>query len=185
MTNESKYPFHEEYKKAAMPKISQENDIMDKLAIWYEKPQYIFYFTGKVGTGKTFFASAIYNRCIESGLNVRAFTEANFLSHLREGMDKIDAIAEINRLCDTDIFILDDLGSSSMTPWQKEVLFTMVDIRSSMKRPTLITSNLLKADLISTFSERFASRIYGARNMVVTSMGDDRRQVLNFGEPVK
>lgn len=179
---EIKYPFHEEYQKASLPKIIQEDDIINKLNAWYEKPQYLFYFTGKVGTGKTYFASAIYNRCIESKLNVRAFTEANFLSHLREGMDKIDAIAEVNRLCSCDIFILDDLGSSSMTPWQKENLFTMIDIRCSTKKPTIITSNLLEKDLFDTFSERFASRVYNSRNCIVTSMGEDRRKALDFGK---
>lgn len=179
---EIKYPFHEEYLDAVMPRIIQEKEIMDKLEVWYAKPKYLFYFTGKVGTGKTYFAASIYNRCIESKLNVRAFTEANFLSHLREGMTTIDAIAEVNRLCESDIFILDDLGSSSMTPWQKENLFTMIDIRCSTKKPTIITSNLLKQDLLETFSERFASRVYSARNCVVTSMGEDRRQILNFGK---
>jgi DNA replication protein DnaC len=179
---EIKYPFHEEYQKASMPKIIQEDEIINKLNAWYKKPQYLFYFTGKVGTGKTYFAASIYNLCVENKVNVRAFTEANFLSHLREGMDKIDAIAEVNRLCECDVFILDDLGSSSMTAWQKENLFTMVDIRCSMKRPTLITSNLLKQDLHDTFSERFSSRIYAARNVVVTSMGEDRRLDINFGK---
>lgn len=176
------YPFHEEYKSAKVSDIVQDEQLMDKLTPWFKMPKYIFYFGGKVGTGKTFFVSAIYNHLKDLDKYVRAFTEADFLSHLREGMDKIDAIAEINRLCDCDIFILDDLGSSSMTPWQKEVLFTMVDIRSSMKRPTLITSNLLKQDLIDTFSERMASRIYASRNTIVTSMGEDRRQALDFGK---
>ena len=61
-------------------------------------------------------------------------------------------------------------------------LFAMVDIRCSMKRPTLITSNLLKTDLLSTFNERFASRIYACRNTVVTSMGEDRRNMIDFGK---
>lgn len=176
------YPFHEEYKDAKVSDIIQGEDLMNKLTPWFNKPKYMFYFTGKVGTGKTYFVSAMYNHLKDLNKNVRAFTEADFLSHLREGMDKIDAIAEVNRLCDCTIFILDDLGSSSMTPWQKEVLFTMVDVRSSMDRPTLITSNLSKQDLIDTFSERFASRVFAVRNTIAVSMGEDRRQIENFGK---
>lgn len=182
MNSEIKYPFHDEYKDSCLARVVQSDDIIEKLMKWYENPKYLFYFTGKVGTGKSYFASAIYNRCIESKLFVRAYTEANFLSHLREGMSKIDAIAEVNRLCECSVFILDDLGSSSMTDWQKENLFYMIDIRTATKRPTLITSNLNKNDLLNIFGERFSSRVYAFRNTIIESNGEDRRQIENFGE---
>jgi DNA replication protein DnaC len=179
------YPFHEEYRDAHMSKIIQNEEVMNKLMKWFENPEYIFYFTGKIGTGKTYFVSAIYNRWIEEKKNVRAYTESNFLSHLKTGFkDNIDSSYEIKRLCDCDIFILDDMGHSRINEWQKDMLFEFIDIRSSMKRPTLITSNLSKKDISSAFDDRLASRLYASRNTIVYSDGEDRRSMINFGKSI-
>lgn len=177
------YPFYDEYKEASMASIIQSDEVINKLFKWFEKPEYIFYFTGKVGTGKTYFAAAVYNRWISEGKNVRAFTESKFLSHLKVGMsDNMDSAYEIQRLCNCDILILDDLGHSRLTDWQREQLFELIDIRSSMRRPTMITSNLLKQDIISLFDDRLASRIFASRNTIVYSGEEDRRSMVDFGK---
>lgn len=177
------YPFHEEYKESRMSEIIQSDDIMDKLLNWFRNPQYIFYFTGNVGTGKTYFVSAIYNEWIEQRKNVRAYTEDDFLSHLKVGFkDNNDATYEIKRICECDYFILDDMGHCRMNEWQRDMIFNLIDIRSSMKRPTLITSNLQKKDLLNTYNERMASRVYASRNTIIVSTGPDRRSILNFGK---
>lgn len=177
------YPFHEEYRFANMPSIIQNDEVMNKLHKWFEKPEYIFYFTGKIGTGKTYFVSAIYNRWVEEKKNVRAYTESKFLSHLKNGFkENTDSAYEIQRLCECDIFILDDLGHSRINEWQRDMLFEFIDIRSSMRKPTLITSNLSRKDISAAFDERFASRLYASRNTIVYCDGEDRRSMINFGK---
>jgi DNA replication protein DnaC len=176
------YPFHEEYKNAQMSKIYQDDETMTKLLNWFKNPEYIFLFTGYVGTGKTYFVSAIYNHWIDEKKNVRAYTEDSFLSHLKSGFKEgIDAVYEIKRLCECDIFILDDLGHSRMNEWQRDMIFNLIDIRSSMRRPTLITSNLMKSDFMEIYGSRLTSRMFSYRNTIVINKGEDRRQIENFG----
>lgn len=172
------YPFHEEYETAKMSEIYQDEEIINRLLTWYKDPKYIFLFTGNVGTGKTYFAAAMYNHWIEEKKNVRAFTEDNFLSHLKVGFkENMDAGHEIKRLCECDIFILDDLGHCRMNDWQKEIMFNLIDIRASMKRPTLITSNLMKSDFKEVFGDRMTSRLFASRNTIIINQGEDRRQM--------
>lgn len=177
-----KYPFHDEYKDATMSKILQEDEIINKLNEWFKNPEYLFFFTGPVGTGKTYFASAVYNEYIERKMNVRCYSEPVFLSHLKNGFAfDVDADYETDRLCGCDVMIIDDLGTSMMTDWQKEKLSLLIDLRSGMKKSTLITSNLTQREIKDTFGQRTESRLFASRNTVVYSKGGDRRAIPNFG----
>ena len=162
---------------AHLSKIEQSKEVMQKLMSWMKKEGDIFYFSGNVGTGKSYFASAFYNHLKETNREVRAISEAKLFSLLRGAIgNDFDASGELERICDVDYFILDDFGSSMLTDWQKSVLFELINIRYESRLPTLITSNLTREQIRETFPERLESRIYAARNTIVELSGEDRRQ---------
>ena len=171
------FPFGKNLKDAHMAKIEQSAEVTQKIFLWIEKQKNIFYFCGNVGTGKTYFCAAWYNFLKEQGKNVRAFSEYKLFGILRSVIqNNWDPLHELEKICDSPYLILDDMGSSSMTDWQKDMLFEFVNMRIESGLPTLITSNMTRKDLQENFHERFESRIYAAKNTIVELVGADRRQ---------
>jgi len=174
-----KYPFGERYRDAHLAKLDQSPENINKIFKWFEEKKDILYLGGNVGTGKTYTAAAIYNRISEKDpYCIRAYKEYTLLAHLRETIERNwDPVTELERLCESQYFILDDLGSSQMTDWQKEMLFNLVDSRSNSRKPTIITTNLSSEDIHSIFHERMKSRIFAANNTVIENRGPDRRKI--------
>lgn len=169
--------FGEDYRDAHMSKIEQDPDVCIRMLAWMKNPNNLFYFCGNVGNGKTYFAAAFYNYLIEQKKNVRVFTEHHLMSHLKGGMDKhLDPHIELQRICEADYFILDDMGSTDITDWKKEMLLGFVNLRCSNNLPTLITSNLNRENLYKQFHPRFVSRIYASKNVKIEVNGPDRRE---------
>jgi len=83
---------------------------------------------------------------------------------------------EIKRLCETEYFILDDVGSSqNMTEWQKDQLFSFIDHRWASGLPTVVTSNLFLKDIKEIFSKRFVSRLKDKKNNFIEINWIDKR----------
>lgn len=167
--------FGKEYETAHLSKIEQSPEVSDKMIEWMRKPNNIFYFCGNVGNGKTYFAAAWYNLLKELKKNVRIFTEPGLFSHLKNHMHDVDPYYELSRLCEADNFILDDLGSGIKSDWRNELILEFVNVRTANHMPTLITSNLNKAELQKEYGIRLTSRIYSRKNTVIELNGPDRR----------
>ena len=54
-------PFGYEYHDAHLSKIDQDPEVVKLIYQWIEKEKYILYLSGNVGTGKTYFAAALWN----------------------------------------------------------------------------------------------------------------------------
>lgn len=172
-----RHPFSREGLNAHLAGVEQDGETMEKLTQWVVKPHNVLYFCGNVGTGKSYFAAAWYNHLRELNKSVRALSCYEFFSALREVMkSNWDWERELVRICENDYFILDDMGNSQMTDWQKDVLFNFLDERTRSHKPTLITSNLRASEIRSQFSDRFNSRLFASRNIVIELNGEDRRQ---------
>mgnify|MGYP001037883228 CR=1 FL=1 len=171
------FPFGKSLENAHVAQIDQSKEDIEKILNWIDGKKNILYFCGNVGTGKTFLCAAFYNFVKEKNKHIRAFTEYKLFGLLRAEIQKnFDPLMKIEQICESPYVILDDMGSSSMTEWQKEMLFEFVNIRVESGLPTLITSNMKKNDLLKTFHERFSSRIYAAKNTIIELNGEDRRQ---------
>jgi DNA replication protein DnaC len=175
-----KNPFGNRYDDAHLSKVEQSESDIEKINYWWKNPSGTLYMCGNAGTGKTYICAAFYNQF--GWDKCRAYRECDLLAHLRETINKNwDAITEIKRLCQIEYMILDDLGSSSMTDWQKEMLFCFIDERYNNKLPTIITSNLDTKQMKNTFHNRMFSRLYAKENVVIDLLNsDDRRQNIHF-----
>jgi DNA replication protein DnaC len=171
--------FGYDYRDAHLAKIDLPEECVNALKGWVDRDEGILFFAGNPGVGKTYFCAAYANYLKEKNKTVRYFTELSLFGHLREIIQKgWDHTHEINRLCECDYFILDDLGSARTenTPWQTEVLFTFLDNRSASRCPTIITSNYFVDQLKSKSEERFISRLLDKRNVKVQINWKDKRQ---------
>jgi DNA replication protein DnaC len=81
--------------------------------------------------------------------------------------------ADLDRMAETGLLVLDDLGSTRVVDWDAENMLGVLDTRWKFRRPTMVTSNV--ADLRGMLGERIASRL-GADHMLVTLTGPDRRR---------
>lgn len=144
---------------------------------WYMGGKNTLFYSGNAGIGKTYLCYALYQKILEDKMNVRFYKERDFFNALRSIIQAgHDYEYEVNRLCDVHWFIIDDLGASQTTDWQKEVLFSMLDNRYSSQKPTLITSNLGDREILNTYGKRFWSRLYSNRNVILcpTDLNDRR-----------
>lgn len=116
-------------------------------------------FQGNFGTGKTHLAAAIGNRLIELGHEDVVFlTVPDLLDHLRTTYHPASETTYdelFDRLRNSGVLILDDLGTESPTAWAAEKLFQLLNHRYVYRLPTVITTNHRLDDM----DGRIASRL--------------------------
>lgn len=138
-------------------------------------PQGWLVFAGVNGCGKTHLAAAIGNHLLRQGKPVFFVSVADLLDHLRstytpESQVTYDELFE--RVRNTPLLILDDLGEHSATPWAREKLYQIINHRYNACLPTVITT-CLSLDSIET---RISSRMLDPRvsNVFVITAPDYR-----------
>lgn len=172
------FPENSRYSGAHLSKIQLDGDIMNKLLDWIKKPVGILSYLGTPGIGKTYFCAAAINNFRELKKKVLYKAERDFLSIIRNTISEPggDYNYKVEVMADYDvIWIIDDIGTSQMTDWQKEVISTFIDFRYQNKKPLIITSNLWLNDMYQTFSPRFKSRLGASENIVIELNDVDKR----------
>lgn len=110
------------------------------------------------GCGKTFLASAICNELIAKRHKRTLFASVgDLISYDKESGDKF-AVDQIQRLCDIDVLVLDDLGQQNNgNKWLEDILFRILDYRMQRKMLTIVTSNVSLDRL--PFDDRITDRL--------------------------
>lgn len=101
-------------------------------------------FHGKAGNGKTYIAFAIANELNKQGKTAMAISVSRLLQILINGYNKVEDLREIELLkviSETDLLILDDLGTENKTSWSYEKLYNIIDTRYRARKPIIITTN--------------------------------------------
>lgn len=132
---------------------------------------------GSFGTGKTHLAAAIGNRRLELGEPAVFVVAPDLLDHLRSTFSPASEIPFddlFESVRNAPLLILDDLGSQTTTPWAEEKLFQILNNRSMLKLPTVLTSNQPLGEMHG--GDRLASRIADPELSIVVSIaGPDLR----------
>lgn len=133
--------------------------------------------TGETGLGKSFLMHAMAEKLVERDVPVLMVSAWRFLEIARKAMFG-DGEEEMNELLDTEVLMLDDLGSEPMMKnITVEQLFNLINVRQNRGKATVISTNLNTEDFKAHYSERIASRIMDTRqSRVITLMGDDLRR---------
>jgi len=170
--------FGKRYTSASMARIHFPVDVLEKIMKWCKSNKNMLIILGAPGTGKTYFCAALTMWSLNCHESRRYCNETKFLAYLREAIDKgHDFVHRLKEIIDNELFIFDDLGSQAPNEWRTGVIFDLIDERYSSLRPTVITSNLTKSEIMDQYGERIASRLFSKANTVIEMHdGFDLRQ---------
>lgn len=135
---------------------------------------------GKTGVGKTHLSLAIANRVIDRGFDVYYASIHKIMDALQKEQFSRERVEESidDRLFESDLLVIDDLGSEFSTQFTVAALYNIVNTRLNASRPMIINTNLNIAELEERYSQRVASRIIGSSERVLL-IGSDIRQKLS------
>lgn len=129
---------------------------------------------GPTGTGKTHLASAVINELIKNGFTAVFVTMSDITNRLRATFNDKNKSKEevIQQFVDIDLLVIDEAGISPSN-FDRNEIFDIINRRYSLKRPVLVTTNLL-ADLKNTVGDRVYSRLQQGKFVQVLNWEDYR-----------
>lgn len=113
---------------------------------------------GAPGVGKSMLAAIIAAQAIARGNEVFYADVPTTLAAIRNGFSNpnADTSTTVERICNADLAVLDDLGAERPTSWAAEQLFRIINTRYNNETPTVATSNF---DLKSLYNQMGGSYI--------------------------
>ena len=139
-------------------------DAFENAVAYAEQPEGWMVFMGPYGCGKTHLAASIANYRASQGYPVMFVVVSDLMDHLRATFSPHSTVSYDRRFEEirtAPLLVLDDLGMESMTPWVKEKLYQLINVRYNGKMPTVITT----ASSLDELDERLRSRL-GDRRLV-------------------
>ena len=136
---------------------------------------------GGTGLGKTHLSSAVAYEVIEKGNDVfytgaidlfSQFEIQRFKSYNNEPNEIIE------RYFESDLLIIDDLGTEMINQFSVSTLYNLLNDRLSRKKPTIVSTNLSKDEIMKKYTDRITSRMFGEYKIVFFAGTDIRAQKL-------
>ena len=130
---------------------------------------------GATGLGKTFLSGCMAKAVADKGFSVEYVTAETLFSDFEE--EKFRPRPEEDRTqayFDTDLLIIDDLGTEMTTQMTVAALYRVVNTRLMGQKATMISTNLPLDELEARYSAQIASRLLG-RYTIFKFYGDDIR----------
>lgn len=120
-------------------------------------------FYGSTGLGKTFLSNCIAKALLDKNKIViyqTAFTILEILENRRfSKTDKAMSDYQYNLLLDSDLLIIDDLGTEMANAFTNSEIFNIVNTRILRGKKTIISTNLTPKEISATYTDRIFSRI--------------------------
>lgn len=155
--------------------------IVDDFIIHFsERDEKSLLFTGNTGLGKTFLSNCIAKEMMDQGKIVIYQTAPSMLNTMidyRFGKKEV-SIDFYDNIMNSDLLIIDDLGTESTNNIKSTELFNIINTRLLNQVKTIISTNLTLQNLFSIYDERIVSRIVGNYN-ICRFFGDDIRFYMN------
>lgn len=123
-------------------------------------------FYGTTGLGKTFMCNCIAKALLDKGKIVIYQTAFKILEIIEEHKfrkgykDNIND-DDYNLLFDSDLLIIDDLGTELTNTFTNTEIFNIINTRLFRKKKTIISTNLSLMEIADTYDNRTFSRIFG------------------------
>lgn len=137
---------------------------------------------GKTGLGKTHLSLAIANRVLEKGYSVIYDSIINILRKIeQEHFSREHSSEMIDLVMETELLILDDLGTEYETPFYSSTVYNIINTRLNSGKPTIISTNLELAVIRRRYDERVVSRITGVYTCLEFKGEDVRFQLKQNG----
>lgn len=172
--------FGKRYRGASLSKIQFGGDASaERILQWINGRHNFLVYLGNAGIGKTYFCAAMFAAIFTKYKSVRYWNESELLKRIRSSMDdcKGDYLEALQYLIDDDFVMLDDIGSTGLNDWRKEIIFDAIDERYNTMKPTIVTSNFSIKEFKEFFHERVSSRLFSKENCIIEILdGYDLRQ---------
>lgn len=126
-------------------------------------------FCGNPGIGKTNLCASLVGWAMNNFNSFRYWNESELLKKVRSSMDeyKGDYLDTLKLCIDDDLVMIDDIGSTGLNEWRKEIIFDAIDERYNSMLPTILTSNFTRHEFETKFHPRIASRIFDKENILI------------------
>lgn len=143
-------------------------DISDNIETFVAEGKNVYIHSATTGNGKTSWALRLiqeyFNKIwYQSELTCRALfiSVPRLLIELKNNIEnKSDYVQHIKEhILDADIVIWDDIATKTITTFEAENLFSMIDARINLGKSNIYTSNLSDKDMNKALGDRLASRV--------------------------
>ena len=126
----------------------------------------IFY--GPAGVGKTFLTHCIAKELLDTGHTVVYLTSLQLFDILEKNtfgkQDAATSNEQVARILDSDLLIIDDLGTELTNSFTTSQLYHVIEERHLHRRSVIFSTNLSFLELRDRYSERIFSRFTGYYN---------------------
>lgn len=137
---------------------------------------------GGTGMGKTHLSTAVAKEIIDRGFDVCYESAPNvFFDFEHERFARDDAERKCDRYFDSELLIIDDLGTESVTQYSVACLYNVINTRINRGLSTIINTNLTPELLYKKYTDRIASRFLGEYTILHFVGTDIRMQKLRGG----
>jgi DNA replication protein DnaC len=135
---------------------------------------------GTVGIGKTFLSNCIAKEVLDKGHSVLYLSAFQLFDLMAKNSFSGNAPKESSvakqypHIFESDLLIIDDLGTELANSFTMTGFFLVINERILRKNSTLISTNLSPEEILTTYTERCASRIISNYTMLKLSGSDIR-----------
>ena len=118
---------------------------------------------GNTGLGKTHLSLAIANDVLKKGYTVIYDSVINILRNIEKEHFSYEHSSDvIDSIMNTELLILDDLGTEYQTQFYNSTIYNIINTRINKSMPTIISTNLDYIGLKARYEPRVASRLLTA-----------------------
>jgi DNA replication protein DnaC len=135
-------------------------------------------FYGSSGTGKSFLSHCIAKELLDRGQFVVYRTAEELIQNLRSIRFENNTGLE-EHILNCDLLIIDDLGTEQINDFSKTELFNLLNKRLLKRKKMIVSTNYALKELMTIYSERIYSRLFGNFN-VCKFYGEDIRVTKNL-----
>lgn len=141
----------------------------------FSKNSSSLYICGSAGIGKTHLALSIANEVIKKGYDVVYVSSQGVFDKIEREHFQANSADTMESLLETDLLILDDLGTEYLTPFVGSCLYDIINTRWNKKLPTIYTSNFVREnEFKARYTEKIVSRLFGSCE-ILYFVGNDIR----------
>ena len=168
------------YDQENMEKMQVAIETCTKFAENFDKTFENILLCGTVGIGKTFLSNCIAKEILDKGHSVLYLSAFQLFDLMAKNSfsgnaPKEDFVAkQYPHIFESDLLIIDDLGTELANSFTLAGFFLVINERILRKKSTIISTNLSPQEILTTYTERTASRIISNYTMLKLSGSDIR-----------
>ncbi len=137
---------------------------------------------GNTGLGKTHLSVALTKKVIDKGFDALYTGSVGMFSDFEGARFRTDTGTgngnDTSRYFTCELLVIDDLGAEVPSAFTVSCLYDLINRRSGLGLPTVISTNLNQRELGERYTDRIVSRIFGDYRTLYFTGTDVRRQKL-------